>query len=137
MRDAFRRFSLSDVQQIPVVTDDQERQLVGVLRRYDMLWAYKTLSDEHDQFLERSGGMPARLAEEGVVQVEFEVRPEDKRLVGRRLKAVTLPPDCIITLIRRGDRVFVPHGGTRVEPGDILYLLTTREHQAELRSWMS
>jgi CIC family chloride channel protein len=134
MRVAFRRFSMSDVQQIPVVTDEQDRQLVGVLRRYDMLWAYKTLSDEHDQLLEKGGG-PARLSTEGVVQIDFEVPPEDRRLIGRRLKAVTLPPDSIITLIRRGDRIFVPHGGTRVEAGDILYLLTTREHEAELKSW--
>ena len=41
------------------------------------------------------------------------------------------------SVLRRGDRVVVPRGFTRVEPGDILTLITTREHEEELRGWVA
>jgi APA family basic amino acid/polyamine antiporter len=39
-------------------------------------------------------------------------------LVGHALKDVALPEDCLVALIRRGDRSLVPHGNSILEAGD-------------------
>ena len=39
-------------------------------------------------------------------------------LAGKALKDVSWPPGCLVALIRRGDRMIVPGGGTILEEGD-------------------
>jgi Trk K+ transport system NAD-binding subunit len=43
----------------------------------------------------------------------------------------------LVTLVRREGRLFVPQGKTRVRAGDVLLLMTTSEHESELRDWIS
>ena len=38
------------------------------------------------------------------------------------------PPDCLIAMIFRGPQVIIPHGAQRLEPGDHIYICTTREN---------
>lgn len=39
-------------------------------------------------------------------------------LVGHALKDIELPEDCLVALIRRGDKSLVPHGNSALETGD-------------------
>ncbi|MFQ5890572.1 MAG: chloride channel protein [Gemmatimonadota bacterium] len=133
LRDAFRRFSERDVQQIPVVEGEGTDRLVGVLRRHDMLWAYKELSKEHQALLDRVAGGVSAFREESI-QVEYQVPSTDRRIAYRRIRELGLPPHLLVVLIRRAERTFVPRGETRIEPGDVLVLLTTRSHEDELRT---
>ena len=55
LRTAFRRFGERDVKLIPVVEDSEGRKLVAVLKRYDMVWAYQTMAEEHERLLAGSG----------------------------------------------------------------------------------
>jgi Trk K+ transport system NAD-binding subunit len=50
---------------------------------------------------------------------------------------VRVPEHALIALLRRGDRVVVPRGFTTIESGDILTLITTRQHEDELRDWVA
>jgi trk system potassium uptake protein TrkA len=54
----------------------------------------------------------------------------------RRIREIPLPRETLIVLLRRGDRAMVPRGDTRVEPGDVLILLTTRAQEESLRMWI-
>jgi trk system potassium uptake protein TrkA len=54
-------------------------------------------------------------------------------VVGRTLAEVTLPPDCVLSAIARGDQVVVPTGQTRIEAGDEVIAVTRFEREAELR----
>jgi Trk K+ transport system NAD-binding subunit len=101
-----------------------------------MVWAYKTLSDEHEQLLDNRARKTS-LELEDVVQTEFTVSRRDRRVVGLLLREVELPPAVLVTLVRRGGGLFVPDGNTRVKAGDLLVLMTTREHESELESWIS
>ena len=136
LREAFRRFAERDIQQIPVVEDQDGRRLAGVLRRHEMVWAYKTLSDEHQQLLDNVARTTSPGLED-VVQTEFAVSRRDRRVAGLLLREVELPPEVLVTLVRRGGGLFVPDGNTRVKAGDLLVLMTTREHESELESWIS
>ncbi|MFQ5680017.1 MAG: chloride channel protein [Gemmatimonadota bacterium] len=55
LRTAFRRFGERDVKLIPVVEDARGRKLVAVLKRYDMVWAYQTMAEEHERLLREAG----------------------------------------------------------------------------------
>jgi CIC family chloride channel protein len=136
LRKAFRRFSERAVHQIPVVEDDNPLQVAGVLRRSELLWAYKELADEHQRLLERTGDDGISSHAESV-QMEVQVQQGQDRLCLRRIREIRLPENTLIALLRRGDRAVVPKGDTRVEPGDVLVLLTTRDQEEALRRWIS
>jgi CIC family chloride channel protein len=135
LRTAFRRFAERAVYQIPVVEVDDPRKVAGVLRRNEMLWAFKELSDEHQRLLEKTGtAVTPRHGES--LQMEVQVREGQEDLCFRRVREIRLPVGTLIVLLRRGERAVVPKGDTRVEPGDVLVLLTTRDQEEAVRSWV-
>ncbi|NJD19890.1 MAG: CBS domain-containing protein [Gemmatimonadetes bacterium] len=136
LRQAFRRFSEHDVFQIPVLDPDEGGRVSGVLRRTEMMWAYKELADEHQRLLDRGGALPPESRFESV-HVELQVTPAHGDVCGRAVRDIPVPEHALIALLRRGDRVVVPRGFTRVEAGDLLTFITTREYQAELRDWIT
>jgi CIC family chloride channel protein len=135
LRTAFKRFADRAVYQIPVVEDDDPRQVTGVLRRNELLWAFKELSDEHQRLLEKTGGEVAPGHGESV-QMEVQIKEGQEDLCFRRIRDVALPRNSLIVLLRRGERAVVPKGDTRLEPGDVLVLLTTQEEEEALRAWI-
>ena len=135
LRTVFRRFSERAVHQIPVVEDDDPGVVAGVLRRNELLWAYKELADEHQRLLDKTGdeGIPSH---SDSVQMEVQVQEGQEALCLRRIREISLPKNTLIVLLRRGDRAVVPKGDTRVEPGDVLVFLTTRHEEERLRKWI-
>ena len=136
LRSAFRRFTERDVYQIPVVDPDEPRAVIGVLRRTELMWAYKELADEHQRLLQRTEALPAQSRFESV-HVEIQVSPARVDVCGRAIRDIALPEHALIALLRRGERVVVPRGFTKVEPGDVLTLITTREYERELLAWVA
>ena len=136
LRQAFRRFAERDIQLIPVVEDPDGLRLAGVLRRHEMIWAYKTVSDEHQHLLDTVRGKRSGELED-VLHIDVEVGRDDRRLANMQLRDIRLPPEVLVTLVRREGRLFVPQGKTRVRAGDLLVLMTTSEHENELKDWIS
>ena len=136
LRHAFRRFTEHDVFQIPVLDPQDGGTVVGVLRRTEMMWAYKELADEHQRLVERSDALPGDTRFESV-HVELQVTPAHRGVCDRAVRDIPVPEHALIALLRRGDRVAVPRGFTRVESGDVLTLITTRQHEQELREWIA
>ena len=46
------------------------------------------------------------------------------------------PPDCLIAMIFRGQQVIIPHGAQRLEPGDHIYICTTRKNLDAVMAFM-
>jgi CIC family chloride channel protein len=136
LRHAFRRFTERDVYQIPVLDPQDGGKVAGVLRRTEMMWAYKELADEHQRLVDRSGALPSDSRFESV-HVELHVAPDHREVCDRAVRDIRVPEHALIALLRRGDRVVVPRGFTRVESGDVLTLITTRQHEQELRDWIA
>jgi cell volume regulation protein A len=65
---------------------------------------------------ESTGGMHSEL-------VELEL-PATSPAAGKRIVALGLPQGVLLVLVGRGDSYFVPNGGTVLEAGDHLYLLS-------------
>jgi Trk K+ transport system NAD-binding subunit len=118
-----------------VVEKEDPRRVAGVLRRNELLWAFKELSDEHQRLLHKTGA-EVTPSHEDSVQMEVQIGAGQEDLCFRRIREITLPRDTLIVLLRRGERAVVPKGDTRVEPGDVLVLLTTRDQEEALREWI-
>ena len=122
LEDALRRFGVLDVGRIPVVDRSHPRRVLGMLRRSDIVHAYsQALMDTHwrAQHL-----MRLRLEEVvGEEIVEIDVTPRNAA-VGKYLKEIALPQDCVIISIWRNGRMIVPRGNTQLSVGDRVVVLT-------------
>ena len=83
--------------------------------------------------------LPRPLAETGTIRalgaevVEYPVAPGDAA-VGARIRDLGLPRDALVNVIVRGDRGLPPRGSTRIEAGDGLHIVVSREAAGELES---
>jgi cell volume regulation protein A len=68
--------------------------------------------------------------------VDFAV-PYTSNVIGRSVVELGLPPDCLITLIARGEDFIVPSGKTVIEEGDILLILVDNKDLAKINQLLS
>jgi CIC family chloride channel protein len=136
LRNAFARFSALGAYQMPVVDPDDRSRVVGVLKRAEMIWAFKELADEHQRLLKRTHDSPPDAGGESV-HVALEVTPSHAVICFHTIREIRVPDEALIALLRRGERVLVPRGSTRVEPGDVLTFITTRRHRSTLETWIA
>jgi trk system potassium uptake protein TrkA len=73
----------------------------------------------------------ATLLEDRVEVMEAECNV-GSRLTGRAIAELDLPRGVLVAALRRGDRIVVPRGGDRIEPGDRVVLVTTTEDGAHV-----
>ncbi len=136
LRNAFAQFSALGAYQMPVVDPEDRTRVVGVLKRAEMIWAFKELADEHQRLLKRTHALPPDAGGDSV-HVALEVTPSHTRICFHPIREISVPAEALIALLRRGDRVVVPRGFTRVEPGDVLTFITTRRHRSTLEEWIA
>lgn len=118
---AVRRMAALDVGRVPVV-DPESRQVVGMLRRADVVRAYQrgiTRSAGAQQ--RRAAGRLRDLA--GVQFVEVVVDASSP-VAGRQIHEIPWPQRTVVTSIRRDGDVLVPDGNTTLHAGDELVVLT-------------
>ncbi|WP_096202938.1 potassium/proton antiporter [Bacillus sp. FJAT-45350] len=64
--------------------------------------------------------------------IEFEVS-EESVITGETLADIQFPKDVLINAIIRKGELITPYGETKIEIGDILYILVSRESKKELK----
>ena len=60
---------------------------------------------------------------------------EDTPLSGKRLSEIHLPEEFLLIHIQRDGRNILPHGDTRLEPGDILTFLVREDEVSTLKEY--
>ena len=113
---AVQRMAALDVGRLPVVAPHREDELVGLVRRTDVVHAYRqalTRSVGAHQRRERS-----RLRELSGARFTELVVARDAPAAGQRIRDVAWPEEAVLTSIRRGEELVVPHGDTELRPGD-------------------
>ncbi len=115
MWDALRRMAPRDLSRLPVVTRENPKKLVGLLRRRDILKAYNVAMMRRLEFQQRLEQVHPRHL--GAEFVELEVTP-DMWAAGKRVRELCLPDECILVSIRRDGQLIIPHGDTLLQPGD-------------------
>ncbi len=130
---ALQRMSVRDVGRLPVVLRDQRDQLVGMLRRSNIIRAYDLAITRRVAL--RNKAQQARLGVMTNVPVEELVVDEDASIAGKRMREIEWPRDCIIASVQRGGRVIVPRGNTMLQPGDVLIVVAEPDVMGEVRQF--
>ena len=128
---ALKRLGTRDVGRLPVVDRQNPKRLLGLIRRSDIVRAYRVGINRRLDLQERADRL--RLAKlTGTEFVELRVEAGSPQ-VGRQVREVDLPPECLLTTARRGDKVILLHGNTRLQAGDRIVALADPECAQQLR----
>ena len=117
---------------MPVVQRDKPNQLLGLVRRADIIRAYNLALSRRAKKQHHASRMRLRNID-GTEFVDITLKPGDHAVAKSVVDlAVQLPEDCILISIRRGDRVLIPHGDTIFKPGDHLTAFIRTEDTEKL-----
>jgi CIC family chloride channel protein len=129
---ALRRLGLRDVGRLPVVKEEGSRQLVGVVRRADIIRAYDQAIAARAQHQHRAEVL--RLGQvDGTSFLQVRI-PSDSSAVGHRISELDLPEECLIVSVRRGRKLHMAHGYTTLESGDRVTVFAGSECVREVQS---
>jgi chloride channel protein, CIC family len=120
---ALRRMSAMGVGRLPVVDPENPRRLVGWLGRADVIRAYdvaltRRTTQRHQEHAVRLDAITPASVEVADIVVE-----KNSLMAGRKIGEIAFPSDCVVASIRRKSDVFIPHGQTVIEAGDILVIV--------------
>jgi CIC family chloride channel protein len=123
LNQALHRMSQRDLGRLPVVTRENTHQLVGILRRADIIHAYdialtrRTAQRHHEKTVLLDAFTPAR------IDVNDVIVEDGSQCAGKKLSEIPFPRDCVIASVRRGRQVFIPRGDTTLKAGDVLVVV--------------
>jgi CIC family chloride channel protein len=116
VRDVLRRMAPGDLSRLPVVSREDPRKLIGVVRRSDVIKAYEL-------GVIRRGAKPStRFTPRGMEAGEFVI-PPDSPVAERKLSEIRIPRDFVVVSIQREGETIIPHGDTELKVGDIISVL--------------
>ncbi|MDA8216750.1 MAG: chloride channel protein [Dehalococcoidales bacterium] len=127
---AIRRMGARDLGQVPVVTRAKPREVVGLLRRGDIVRAYSAAMLGRLESQQQRRILPRELRGTRVMELTIQAKGP---LVGRKLADLRLPSPTLVIAVERGQQVVIPHGGTVLEGGDRLMILVRDEAVADLQ----
>ncbi len=120
------QFAMADVGRLPVVDPVDTRILLGVVRRSDIVKAYRRGAMQRAELEHRRQHM--RMSSKSSAEmVEINVLPGGT-CDGRMVREVRMPGGAIMTSIRRNDLTIIPRGDTVLQGGDQLTVLAMPEH---------
>jgi CIC family chloride channel protein len=118
---ALKRLGTRDVGRLPVVDRQQPHRLLGLIRRSDIVRAYQVGIGRRLDLQERADRLRlGRLTSTEFVEVV--VKPGSP-VSGKQVSELTLPDNCLLTTARRGNKVILLHGDTRIREGDHIVAL--------------
>ncbi len=122
---ALRRLGISEISVLPVVERTDPVQLVGVIRRRNVIQAYNQAIAQHADRQHRSEVLRlGNLNGAGFIHVEIS---RDSRAAGQMVSDVALPDECLIVSVRRERSLRAVHGDTVLQPGDRLTVFASQE----------
>ena len=129
--DALSRMSTRGLGRMPVVNRDDPYELLGLIRRQDIIKAYDLALTRRNEIQARSQRVQELKEQDGTEFVDVYLNADDV-VVGQSVQSVAsqLPKDCVLISIERNGRVIIPHGSTLFESGDHITAFT-RVHEAE------
>ena len=68
-----------------------------------------------------------------VIEVEIN---EENVLINLSLAEITFPKDVLVNAIIRGGNLITPYGETRIQPGDTLYILVSKQSKKKLKQML-
>lgn len=128
---ALRRMGARDVGRLPVVARDNARQLLGMLRRTDLVRAYDIALTRRAKM--RHQAQQIRLGTYGGVSVEELVISATAPCANKRVGQVAWPRDCVLASVRRKRQIMIPRGDTMLRADDVLVVVVEGEAREAVR----
>ncbi len=117
VRAVLQRMAPRDLSRVPVVSRDNPRKLLGLVRRNEIVRAYELGMVRRGFVLGHLPGMP-----KGTAEAQFPI-PPNAPIVGKTLAQLHLPEDILVIHIQRDGESIIPHGDTVLQAGDVVTLL--------------
>ncbi len=128
---ALMMMSGRELGRLPVVDPQDRLHMVGLLRREDIVRAYRhAILRKLETQQERESLSLGHLTHTEVFQIPLVA---GMAAVGKRIRTLALPPQVLIISITRNGEVLIPHGETLLQPGDTVVALTQQDEAEELR----
>jgi len=128
---ALRRMAPRDLSRLPVVSRDNPRLLVGLVRRNDIVRAYDVGVVRREEARRRAD--VSRVVNESRAEFIDIVITSDSKAVGKQVVDLEMPRAVILVSIRRGQELVIPHGDTTLLAGDHLTALCESQLAEEVR----
>jgi CIC family chloride channel protein len=131
---ALRRMGQRDIGRMPVVARDNPTQLLGLLRRVDLVRAYdaaltRRAAKRHRVDQSRLDAMTPEKVKIVEILVDSGSPASDKQV-----KDLPWPADSIVASISRGRHVIIPRGDTVIMAGDTLTIVTEDPSIEEIKA---
>jgi len=116
---ALSRMGTRGLGRLPVVSRDDPYELVGVVRRQDVIRAYDLALLRRDEIQDRTERIQTLQQHDHAEFVDIFVSQEDA-VIGETVREIgaRLPKDCVLISIERGGHVIFPHGDTAFRAND-------------------
>ncbi len=129
---ALRRMGQRDIGRLPVVPRGHPRQLIGLLRRTDLVRAYDAALTRRAAMRHRAQQVRLGAIQSDEMNVEALLVEAGSLIANKHVKEIHWPGDCIVASIRRGRQMLIPHGETLVKAGDVLVIVSGTSCTEEL-----
>jgi len=123
LSDALLRMSRNDVGRLPVVDRNYPRKLLGILGRADVVHSYEIALTRRTAQRHKAEEVRLDAVTPEEVNVQDITVETNALCADKKMNEIAWPHDSLIATIRRGNKVFIPHGDTVVKPGDILVIV--------------
>jgi CIC family chloride channel protein len=118
---ALQQFAIHDIGRIPVIDPADPYKLLGVVRRSDIVKAYRYGAMQRAELEHRRQQMSLG-SQSGTQLIEVNILP-DSPIDGRMIRDIHLPGQAIITAILREGQAMIPRGDSVLHGGDQLTIL--------------
>jgi len=132
---ALRRMAPRDISRLPVVSREDTRRLLGVVRRNDIVRAYEVGAMRRHEARLRAGTTQAVRD----THAEFIDVPllAGSCAEGKTIAELEIPRAAVVVSVRRGHDLVIPHGDTRLQAGDIVTALCDRGCAEQVRDLLN
>jgi CIC family chloride channel protein len=128
---ALRRMAPRDISRLPVVSRENPRALLGMVRRNDIVRAYEVGVTRHEEGRLQTSKSRIREAS-GFETIEMRIE-RDSFSDGRKLGEIPWPPEVVVVSVQRGKKAIIPRGSLTLRAGDEIVLLSERNVTSEVR----
>jgi CIC family chloride channel protein len=127
---ALQRMGVRDIGRLPVVSREDERELVGLLRRNDIIRAYELALTRRAAIRHRANQVRLGVLS-GVTVDEITIEP-GAPCAGKRINEIRWPRESVLATVRRRQKVIFLHGDVILHPGDTLVAVVDESAREEL-----
>jgi CIC family chloride channel protein len=119
---------------LPVVSRDDPRRLLGLIRRQNIIRAYHLALTRRAEISHRSQQL--KLDEKEELEVVHLFVSEASKLIGKSVKELAdkMPADSLLVSIKKDGRTIIPHGDTIISAGDYVSIILKEEHIEKVNS---